>query len=270
MRSGEELDGFEGEASSTSMISGASSPYQPTTEPVSQRRGLAGLRCDPDYLRGAFGCLKVAQVILALIAFICIETIMECSPCEGLYFFEFVSCSAFVVTGVLLILFSLNLHMRIPQINWNLTDLVNTGLSTFFFFIASIVLAALNHKTGAEIAAVIFGFLATAAHAVSAFLAAQKWRVSLRQQSASDYIRARTESRDVDSRPEIQRLDTCEEGRYSVLGGRTGWSKGSWGSARAGCLCRLSGPAQAAKASRLPPALSLRNPFKTEFSNPAA
>ncbi|XP_038168490.1 CKLF-like MARVEL transmembrane domain-containing protein 4 [Arvicola amphibius] len=208
MRGGEELDGFEGEASSTSMISGASSPYQPTTEPVSQRRGLAGLRCDSDYLRGAFGRLKVAQVILALIAFICIETIMECSPCEGLYFFEFVSCSAFVVTGVLLILFSLNLHMRIPQINWSLTDLVNTGLSTFFFFIASIVLAALNHKTGAEIAAVIFGFLATAAYAVSTFLAVQKWRVSLRQQSTNDYIRARTESRDVDSRPEIQRLDT--------------------------------------------------------------
>lgn len=63
MRSGEELDGFEGEASSTSMISGASSPYQPTTEPVSQRRGLAGLRCDPDYLRGALGCFKVAQVV---------------------------------------------------------------------------------------------------------------------------------------------------------------------------------------------------------------
>nr|XP_060508751.1 CKLF-like MARVEL transmembrane domain-containing protein 4 [Panthera onca] len=150
----------------------------------------------------------VTQAILALIAFICIETIMECSPCEGLYFFEFVSCSAFVVTGVLLILFSLNLHMRIPQINWNLTDLVNTGLSTFFFFIASIVLAALNHKTGAEIAAVIFGFLATAVYAVNTFLAVQKWRVSIHQQSASDYIRARTESRDVDGRPEIQRLDT--------------------------------------------------------------
>ncbi|KAL4836127.1 hypothetical protein H8958_012792 [Nasalis larvatus] len=149
MRSGEELDGFEGEASSTSMISGASSPYQPTTEPVSQRRGLAGLRCDPDYLRGALGRLKVAQV-----------------------------------------------------------DLVNTGLSTFLFFIASIVLATLNHRAGAEIAAVIFGFLATAAYAVNTFLAVQKWRVSVRQQSTNDYIRARTESRDVDSRPEIQRLDT--------------------------------------------------------------
>ncbi|XP_029881485.1 CKLF-like MARVEL transmembrane domain-containing protein 4 isoform X2 [Aquila chrysaetos chrysaetos] len=154
MRNGDDLEGFDGEASSTSMISGASSPYQPTTEPVSQRRGLGGLRCDLDYLRGTFGRIKLAEVVLALIAFICIETIMECSPCEGLYFFEFVSCSALVVTGVLLLMFSLNLHTRIPQINWNLTDLVNTGLSTFFFFIASVVLAALNHKTGAEIAAV--------------------------------------------------------------------------------------------------------------------
>ncbi|XP_025915592.1 CKLF-like MARVEL transmembrane domain-containing protein 4 [Apteryx rowi] len=148
--------------------------------------------------------------VLALVAFICIETIMECSPCEGLYFFEFVSCSALVVTGVLLLMFSLNLHTRIPQINWNLTDLVNTGLSTFFFFIASVVLAALNHKTGAEIAAVIFGFLAMAVYAVNTYLAIKKWRMNSRQQNSrqtSDYIRARTESREVDHRPEIQRLD---------------------------------------------------------------
>ncbi|NXC46627.1 CKLF4 protein, partial [Penelope pileata] len=203
---GAERRGFDGEASSASMISGASSPYQPTTEPVSQRRGLRGLRCDLGYLRGVFGAIKV----LALIAFICIETIMECSPCEGLYFFEFVSCSALVVTGVLLLMFSLNLHTRIPQINWNLTDLVNTGLSTFFFFIASVVLATLNHKTGAEIAAVIFGFLATAVYAVNTYLAIKKWRMNSRQQNSrqtSDYIRARTESREVDHRPEIQRLD---------------------------------------------------------------
>lgn len=74
-------------------------------------------------------CFQFSSQILALIAFICIETIMECSPCEGLYFFEFVSCSAFVVTGVLLILFSLNLHMRIPQINWNLTVSTSHHLS---------------------------------------------------------------------------------------------------------------------------------------------
>ncbi|CAJ0955776.1 unnamed protein product [Ranitomeya imitator] len=101
------------------------------------------------------------EFVLALLAFICIETIMECSPCEGLYFFEFVSCSAFVVTGVLLLMFSLSLHERVPHINWILTDLVNTGLSALFFFIASVILASLNHKSGAEISAAVFGFLAT-------------------------------------------------------------------------------------------------------------
>ncbi|XP_063023677.1 CKLF-like MARVEL transmembrane domain-containing protein 4 [Melospiza melodia melodia] len=209
MRNGDDLEGFDGEASSASMISAASSPYQPTTEPVSQRRGLGGLRCDLDYLRGTLGRLKLAEVLLALTAFICIETIMECSPCEGLYFFEFVSCSALVVTGALLILFSLSLHTRIPQINWNLTDLVNTGLSTFFFFIASVVLAALNHKSGAEIAAVVFGFLATLVFAVNAAVAVQRWRLGRRQQSrqSSEYVRARSESREVVHRPEIQRLD---------------------------------------------------------------
>ncbi|KAM4643258.1 CKLF-like MARVEL transmembrane domain-containing protein 4 [Amazona ochrocephala] len=210
MRNGDDLEGFDGEAYSTSMISGASSPYQPTTEPVSQRHGLGGLRCDLNYLQGTFGRIKLAEMVLALIAFICIETIMECSPCKGLYFFEFVSCSVLVVTGVLLLMFSLNLHVRIPQVNWNLTDLVNTGLSTFFFFIASVVLAALNHKTGAEIATVIFGFLAVAMYAVNTYLAIKKWRVNSRQQNSgqtSDYICARRESREVDHRPEIQCLD---------------------------------------------------------------
>lgn len=63
MRNGDDLEGFDGEASSTSMISGASSPYQPTTEPVSQRRGLGGLRCDLEYLRGTFGRIKLAEVV---------------------------------------------------------------------------------------------------------------------------------------------------------------------------------------------------------------
>uniref|UniRef100_A0A663M1M9 CKLF like MARVEL transmembrane domain containing 4 n=1 Tax=Athene cunicularia TaxID=194338 RepID=A0A663M1M9_ATHCN len=181
-------------------------PWQRFPRAAVAAPSLAGFKARLDGALGNLGWWKV----LALIAFICIETIMECSPCEGLYFFEFVSCSALVVTGVLLLMFSLNLHTRIPQINWNLTDLVNTGLSTFFFFIASVVLAALNHKTGAEIAAVIFGFLAMAVYAVNTYLAIKKWRMNSRQQNSrqtSDYIRARTESREVEHRPEIQRLD---------------------------------------------------------------
>lgn len=59
--------------------------------------------------------------VLSLIGFICIETIMMCSPCGGVYFFEFVSCSASVVTGVLLLIFSLNLHIKVPHVNWSVT-----------------------------------------------------------------------------------------------------------------------------------------------------
>ncbi|XP_018421959.1 PREDICTED: CKLF-like MARVEL transmembrane domain-containing protein 4 [Nanorana parkeri] len=210
MRSGKYMDGFEGEASTASMVSGASSPYQPTTEPVRQNRGWRGLQCDLEYIRSLFGVLKCSQVLLAMLSFICIETIMECSPCEGLYFFEFVSCSAFVVTGVLLLMFSLSLHERVPHINWILTDLVNTGLSALFFFIASVILASLNHKSGAEISAAVFGFSATLSYSVNTYLALRKWRSGSRSQNirqSSDYIRARSESRDVDCRPEIQRLD---------------------------------------------------------------
>ncbi|XP_043937765.1 CKLF-like MARVEL transmembrane domain-containing protein 4 [Protopterus annectens] len=211
MSRNEEMDGFDGEASSTSMISGASSPYQPTTEPVVPRRGLAGIRCDTDYLRSTFGVFKIIEVSLALIAFICIETVKECSPCGGLYFFEFVSCSAFAITGVLLVIFCVNFHMRVPQINWNLTDLVNTGLSAIFFFISSIVLAVLNHRTGAEIAAAVFGFMVTAVYSFNMYLAVKKWREGSRQQNArqnSEYTRARTASRgEAETRPEIVRLE---------------------------------------------------------------
>lgn len=63
MRSTEEAEGFDGEASNTSMISGASSPYQPTTEPVHARNVLGGIRCDMEYVKSYFGILKVVEVV---------------------------------------------------------------------------------------------------------------------------------------------------------------------------------------------------------------
>ncbi|XP_068194546.1 CKLF-like MARVEL transmembrane domain-containing protein 4 [Antennarius striatus] len=208
MRTTEEPEGFDGEASNTSMISGATSPYQPTTEPVHARNIWGGIRCDVKYLKSYFGILKVVEVILSLIGFICIETIMLCSPCGGVYFFEFVSCSAFVVTGVLLIIFSLNLHTKVPHVNWSLTDLVNTSASTFFFFLSSLVLGFINHNTAAEIAALIFGFLVTGVYGVNTVLAVRRWRLSSGHQGvmgqSSEYMRARTASRgEMEARPDL-------------------------------------------------------------------
>lgn len=66
MRTTEEAEGFDGEASNTSMISGASSPYQPTTEPVLSRNVLGGIRCDMEYLKSHFGILKMVEVVSSL------------------------------------------------------------------------------------------------------------------------------------------------------------------------------------------------------------
>ncbi|KAK2920095.1 CKLF-like MARVEL transmembrane domain-containing protein 4 [Channa argus] len=207
MRTTEETEGFDGEASNTSMISGASSPYQPTTEPVHSRNVLGGIRCDLEYLKSYFGILKLVEVFLSLIGFICIETIMMCSPCGGVYFFEFVSCSALVVTGVLLLIFSLNLHIKLPHVNWSLTDLVNTAASTCCFFLSSLVLACINHDTGAEIAAVIIGFLVTGVYGINTFLGVRRWRLGNGCQGAaqsSEYMRARTASHgEMEARPEL-------------------------------------------------------------------
>ncbi|XP_047218264.1 CKLF-like MARVEL transmembrane domain-containing protein 4 isoform X2 [Girardinichthys multiradiatus] len=174
MRTTEETEGFDGEASNTSMISGASSPYQPTTEPVLSRNVLGAMRCDMEYLRSYFGILKAVEVVLSFISFICIETIMMCSPCAGVYFFEFVSCSSFVVTGVLLLIFCINLHIKVPQVNWNLT---------------------------------IFGFLVTGVYGLNTFLAVRRWRSGNGCQGAaqtSEYMRARTASRgEMEARPEL-------------------------------------------------------------------
>lgn len=63
MRNNQEAEGFDGEASNTSMISGATSPYQPTTEPVHSRNVFRSIRCDLDYLKSVFGILKVIEVV---------------------------------------------------------------------------------------------------------------------------------------------------------------------------------------------------------------
>ncbi|XP_062845716.1 CKLF-like MARVEL transmembrane domain-containing protein 4 [Trichomycterus rosablanca] len=204
MRSGEEAEGLDGEGSHMAMVSGATGPYQPTTEPVYPGAVFRNISCNTRYLTSQPGILKILQVVLSLIGFICIETVMMCSPCAGVYLFEFVSCSAFIFTGGLLLVFSLNLHTKVHQVNWRLTDLINAVCSTLLFFIASVVLAALNHQSGAEIASVIFGFVVTVVYGVNMYKCIRQWRTGVQDPlQTSEYTRARTASRgEVETRPE--------------------------------------------------------------------
>ncbi|XP_036395796.1 CKLF-like MARVEL transmembrane domain-containing protein 6 [Megalops cyprinoides] len=110
--------------------------------------------------------IKVAEVILSFLAFILEEVVTSCMSCSPLYFFEFVSCTAFLFTTLLLILLSTTLHRKVGIESWSTVDFVYTGAIAFFFFISTIVFIADNGGTPLEKAAVVFGFLATFAFIV--------------------------------------------------------------------------------------------------------
>lgn len=63
MRSSEEAEGFDGEASNTAMVSGASSPYQPTTEPVLSRSVFRSMSWNTHYLTSHLGILKIIEAV---------------------------------------------------------------------------------------------------------------------------------------------------------------------------------------------------------------
>ncbi|XP_044062810.1 CKLF-like MARVEL transmembrane domain-containing protein 6 [Siniperca chuatsi] len=107
--------------------------------------------------------IKVIEVLLSFVAFILEEVVHSCISCTALYFFEFVSCTAFLFTLLLLVLLSTTLHTRVGITCWPKLDFLYTAGIALLFFIASIVFASDNGDTTMERSAVAFGFMATAA-----------------------------------------------------------------------------------------------------------
>ncbi|XP_038653817.1 CKLF-like MARVEL transmembrane domain-containing protein 6 [Scyliorhinus canicula] len=133
--------------------------YRPTTEPLANQDSC----CQLGYLKSLRGMLKVAQVILSFVAFILEEVVNSCMSCHALYFFEFVSCSAFLLTTFLLIILATCLQSKLDRINWRLVDFTYTAVISLFFLIASIIFATKNDGSGVEKTSVAFGFMATIA-----------------------------------------------------------------------------------------------------------
>lgn len=107
--------------------------------------------------------IKVVEVLFSCVAFVVEEIVSNCSSCGPLYFFEFVSCTAFLFTLLLLVLLATKLHQRVGINSWPTLDFSYTIGMAVLFFLASIVFAADNGGTSMEQTAVIFGFLATIA-----------------------------------------------------------------------------------------------------------
>lgn len=141
--------------------------YAPTTSPnpksswfVVPSENLDKIRCG----------IKVLEVLLSFVAFILEEVVSSCISCSALYFFEFVSCTAFLFTLLLLVLLATTLHARVGIACWPKVDFVYTAAIAVLFLLASIIFASDNGSSPIEKGAVAFGFLATALFVVDVIL----------------------------------------------------------------------------------------------------
>ncbi|CAH6777515.1 CKLF-like MARVEL transmembrane domain-containing protein 6 [Phodopus roborovskii] len=139
--------------------------YGPTTEaaPGAGRGARSGLAAffSLGRLPWSRRVLKVLQLLLSLLAFICEEVVSECTLCGGLYFFEFVSCSAFLLSLLLLIVYCTPVHDRVDPGKVKASDFYITLGTGCVFLLASIIFVSTHAGSSAEIAAIVFGFIAS-------------------------------------------------------------------------------------------------------------
>ncbi|XP_066182676.1 CKLF-like MARVEL transmembrane domain-containing protein 6 [Sylvia atricapilla] len=137
--------------------------YNETTEPQAPRRPLFG--CTLRRLWGWRLPVKLVQTIFSFVAVLCEEIVDNCITCGGLYFFEFISCSAFLLSLLILCVYCTDLYQslgkdKVQKLNFWAVPII--GVS---FLLASIVFSATCSGSAVEKAACAFGFLASFAFA---------------------------------------------------------------------------------------------------------
>ncbi|NXT85567.1 CKLF6 protein, partial [Zapornia atra] len=88
--------------------------YNETTEPQAKppRRLFF---CTLQHLWGWRLPTKLFQVVLSSLAVICEEIVEDCIRCSGLYFFEFTSCSAALLSALILLVYCTGLYEQFGE-----------------------------------------------------------------------------------------------------------------------------------------------------------
>uniref|UniRef100_A0A8D0L1V4 CKLF like MARVEL transmembrane domain containing 6 n=1 Tax=Sphenodon punctatus TaxID=8508 RepID=A0A8D0L1V4_SPHPU len=135
--------------------------YAPTTETAEQPRKSPACTCTVARLTRPCLLLKAAQVVSSFLAFVFEEIVNQCTSCGGLYFFEFISCTAFLTSVLILVVYCTSAYEKIGKQKFKQSEFWALAAVGVFFLLASIVFAATNDKTSVETVAVVFGFLAS-------------------------------------------------------------------------------------------------------------
>lgn len=149
--------GFPGQHTTTTTVTTTTTTTQPT------------IRFDPSYVKTIPGALKIGQVILNLLGFICI-TVSNYSNSSRGGWFNTVAIIGFWFTGILLVLYLFHIVEKLSKIPWLKIECIFCAVWFVFYFVAASLVAAHGYINEAYGAAAFFGFCAMIAYAYDAWL----------------------------------------------------------------------------------------------------
>jgi len=133
------------------------------------------VRFDPSYVRSLPGTLKVGQLVLNLLGFICVSVARN-SRAHNANWFSFVSMGGFWITLILLLLFLFHIIEKLHFIPWLLAETVYCAIWTFIYFTAATAVSSMSNYEGVFIAAAVFGYIAMLVYGFDAYLKYISWK----------------------------------------------------------------------------------------------
>ncbi|XP_012261261.1 uncharacterized protein LOC105689080 [Athalia rosae] len=149
--------GFPGQHTTTTTVNVGTTAVNPT------------IRLDTSYFKTLPGILKVVQVVLNLLGFICIiSTVLRYNSREQ--WFNTVAMGGFWFTGIILCFYVFHIIEKFHKIPWLKIELVFCLIWTACNLLAASLVAGDARIDDALAAAAVFGFLAMVAYGIDAWL----------------------------------------------------------------------------------------------------
>ncbi|XP_077295733.1 plasmolipin-like [Arctopsyche grandis] len=125
------------------------------------------IRFDSGYVKTLPGMIKITQIVLNLLGFICIEVSGYSFHSRGSWF-NTVAMGGFWFTGIMLAFYLFHVLEKFYKIPWLKIELVFCALWTLFYLLAACLAATFGLEAYA--AASFFGFCAMIAYGYDAYL----------------------------------------------------------------------------------------------------
>ncbi|XP_022112288.2 plasmolipin-like [Pieris rapae] len=123
-------------------------------------------RFDTTYVKNKQGVIKIVEIILDLLGFICIQSSAFWSNWRGVYF-NVTAHLGLWFSVILLLLYMFHLIEKYHNMKWLQIEMIGCGLVTFLYLIASTIVVAFGTATYS--AAGFFGYLAMVLYGFEAF-----------------------------------------------------------------------------------------------------